>query len=120
MSTLIRAERMPAADRMELLQESNSTLWVPMECRSEYQADYRGEFRASGLGAMRVVVMDLMPITVRRTQRLISQADPDMLKLAMACDDGVSVVEQGGRQALLSAGDFAFCGRCTSCSTARD
>ena len=30
-------------------------------------ADYWGEFRASGLGPMQVVVMDIMPITVRRT-----------------------------------------------------
>ena len=40
--------------------------WVPMECRCE-SGDYQGEFRASGLGVMQVVVMDIMPITVSRT-----------------------------------------------------
>jgi AraC-like DNA-binding protein len=58
---------------------------------------------------MQVVVMDVMPITVRRTPALISQADPDMLKILLACDSGGSVVEQGGRQARLSSpGEFAF------------
>jgi len=78
-----------------------------MECRSEFGADYRGEFRVSGLGPMQVVVLDVMPITVRRTHALISQADPDMLKMLLVCD-GSSVVDQGGRQAQLSAAEFAF------------
>jgi AraC-like DNA-binding protein len=108
MSTLIRTDQVPAADRLEFIQEMNSTIWVPMECRSQYQADYRGEFRASGLGPMQVVVMDIMPITVSRTPKLISQADPDMLKLLLVCDDCPWVVEQRGQQARLSAGDFAF------------
>jgi AraC-like DNA-binding protein len=108
MSTLIRTDQVPAADRLDFVREMNSTIWVPMDCRSEYQADYRGEFRASGLGAMQVVVMDIMPVTVRRTPKLISQADPDMLKMLLVCDDSTSVVEQGGQQARLSAGDFAF------------
>jgi AraC-like DNA-binding protein len=78
-----------------------------MECRSEHRADYRGQFRASGLGAMQVVVLDIMPITVRRTPALISQADPDMLKLVLVCG-GACVVEQGGRQARLAPAEFAF------------
>ena len=108
MSTLIRTEEVPAADRLDFVQEMTATTWVPMECRSEYRADYRGEFRASGLGPMQVVVLDVMPITVRRTPELISQADPDMLKMLLVCDGGSSVVDQGGRQARLSAAEFAF------------
>jgi len=79
-----------------------------MECRSEHRADYWGEFRTSGLGPMQVVVLDIMPITVRRTAALISQADPDMLKLFLVCGGGSSVVDQGGQQARLSAAEFAF------------
>lgn len=108
MSALIRIDEVPAADRLEFIQGITSATWVPMECRSEYQADYRGEFRVSGLGAMRMVVLDIMPITVRRTPGLISRADPDMLKLLLVCGRGCSVVEQDGRQARLSASDFAI------------
>jgi AraC-like DNA-binding protein len=107
MSILIRIEELPAADRLDFVQEITATTWVPMECRSEHHADYRGEFRASGLGAMQVVVLDVMPITVRRTPALISQADPDMLKLVLVCG-GRCVVDQGDRQASLSAAEFAF------------
>jgi len=108
MSTLIRTEEVPAADRLDFVQAITATTWVPMECRSDFQADYRGEFRASGLGPMQVVVLDVMPITVLRTRALIEQADPDMLKMLLVCDGGSSVVDQGGRQARLSAGEFAF------------
>jgi AraC-like DNA-binding protein len=108
MSTLIRTDQVPAADRLGFIQEITGRTWVPMECHSEYRADYWGEIRASGLGAMQVVVMDVMPITVRRTAKLISQADPDLLKMLLVCGSGSSVVDQGGQQARLSAADFAF------------
>ncbi len=109
MSTLIRTDEVPAGDRVDFVQNITSTTWVPMECRSEHGADFWGQFRASGLGAMQVVVIDGMPITVRRTPQLISQADPDMLKMVLVCGGGGDcVVEQGGRQARLSPGEFAI------------
>ena len=107
MSTLIRTSQVPAADRMDFIRELTAATWVPMECHSE-SGDYRGEFRASGLGAMQVVVMDIMPITVSRTPRLISQADPDMLKMVLVCGGNSCVVAQDGRQAPLSAAEFAI------------
>jgi AraC-like DNA-binding protein len=108
MSMLINTDEVPASDRLDFIQGMTSTTWVPMECRSEYRADFWGQFRVSGLGAMQVVVIDTMPIVVRRTPALISQADPDMLKMLLVCGGGSSVVEQGGRQARLSAAEFAF------------
>jgi len=108
MSTLIRTDEVPAADRLDFVRQMTATTWVPMECRSEFHADYWGEFRASGLGPMQVVVLDIMPITVRRTPDSISQADPDMLKVFLVCEGGSSVVDQGGQQARLSAAEFAF------------
>ena len=109
MSTLIRVEEeVPPADRLDFVRELTAATWVPMECRSDYRADYRGQFRSSGLGPMQVVVMDVMPITVRRTPALISQADPDMLKMLLVCGSGTSIVAQGGQQARLSAAEFAI------------
>jgi AraC-like DNA-binding protein len=109
MSTLIRTDEMPPDGRLECLHEMTAATWVPMECRPEYRpSDYWAEFRASGLGAMQVVVMDVMPITVRRTSKLISQADPDLLKVLLACDGGSTIVDQGGQQARISAAEFAL------------
>ena len=108
MSTLIHTDQVPAADRLDFVQQLTSSTWVPMQCRSEHRANFTGVFRASGFGAMQVVVIDTMPITVARTRQLISQADPDLLKMLLVCSGGASVVEQDDRQALLSPGDFAM------------
>src|SRR5215475_5661250 len=108
MSTLMCTDEVSAADRLDYVQALTGSTWVPMEIRSAYRANYWGQFRASGLGAMQVVVLDVMPVTVRRTPPLISQADPDMLKMLLVCGDGSSTVEQDGRQARLSIGEFAF------------
>ena len=108
MSTLIRVDTVAAADRLDFVQDMTSRTWVPMECRAENRRDYAGQFRATGLGPMQVVVMDILPITVRRTPQLISQADPDLLKMVLVCGANPCVVEQDGKQAYLSAGEFAI------------
>jgi AraC-like DNA-binding protein len=109
MSTLIRTDDVSRADRLDFVREMTATTWVPMDCCALGEhADYAEQFRVSGLGAMQVVVMDVMPIIVRRTPDLISQADPDMLKMVLVCGGNSCVIEQGGRQAPLSAGEFAI------------
>ena len=107
MSTLIHTDDVSPADRLDYVQEITAATWVPMECRAE-TGTYWGVFRASGLGAMQVVVMDILPITVRRTPELISQADPDYLKLLLVCGEGSTVVTQEGRQARISAAEFTL------------
>jgi AraC-like DNA-binding protein len=108
MSTLIRTDHVPAADLVDFLRELMARTWLPMECLPEHRAGYAGEFRASGLGPMQVVVLDVPPATVRRTPQLISRADPDMLKMVLVRGGDSCVVSQDGRQARLSAGEFAL------------
>ena len=108
MSTLISTEDVSAADRLDYVRQLTAATWVPMDCRADRGGDYRGVFRASGLGAMQVVVMDIMPITVWRTPRLIAQKDPDLLKMVLVCGDGSTVVTQDGRQARLGGAEFAL------------
>ena len=106
MSTLITTHEVPAADRLDFVRELTAATWVPMECRTQVGAGAWGEFRASGMGPMQVVVMDVTPITVSRTPATIAQADPDMLKVLMACGPGTSVITQGGKQARISNADL--------------
>jgi AraC-like DNA-binding protein len=109
MSVVIRVDDHPAADRFEALRELLARTWVPLEYGSAHQSDYRGLFRTNGLGALQVVVMDVMPTTVVRTPRLIRRADPDLLKLVMPVGrSGDYLVSQGDRQARLRPGEFAF------------
>jgi AraC-like DNA-binding protein len=109
MSTLISTDHVPAADLVDFLREVMAKTWVPMECLPEQRSpDYCAQFRASGLGPMQVVVIDVPPATVTRAPAHISQADPDMLKLALVRGGDSCVIEQDGRQAKLSAGEFTF------------
>lgn len=41
MTTLIRTDQVPAADRLDFVRQISATTWVPMEFRSEYRADYQ-------------------------------------------------------------------------------
>ena len=108
MSTLIQMDHVPVADRIDFFRDMAATVWVPMECVPQTGAEYRAVFRASGMGPMQVVAMEVGPTAVSRTPQLISQADPDMLKLLMVCGGGASAVAQGGQQARLSPGEFAI------------
>jgi AraC-like DNA-binding protein len=109
MSTLVRVDELPAAERFDFVQDLVAQMWVPMECHSDHRADYRAVLRASGLGAINVVVMDLQSIKVCRTPRLIRRADPDMFKVLLPVrGTGSFVVAQDGRQARLRPGEFAL------------
>ena len=114
MSALVRIDgAVPAADRIDFIRQMSAGMWVPMDFSFDracerLDAEVAGEFHASGLGAMQVVVMDIMPITVHRTGKHIAQADPDLLKAFLVCGGGTSVVAQGGRQAELRPGELAF------------
>lgn len=110
MSTVISTGQLSVADRVDFVEDMTASLWVPMQCRALHEGDtrYLAEFRASGLGAMQVVVIDAMPIVVSRTRELISQADPDMLKMVLVCSENSCIVEQDGRQARLGTAEFAY------------
>jgi AraC-like DNA-binding protein len=108
MSTLIRTDDVPLADRLDYIEQISAQTWVPMDCRAERGSDCLAVFRASGLGPLQVVVMDVGQVTVTRTPELIEQADPDLLKLLLVCGEGATVVTQAGRQARISDGEFAL------------
>jgi AraC-like DNA-binding protein len=108
MSTLIRTDDVPVADRLDYVREITAATWVPMECRAGTGGEYWGVFRASGLGPLQVVVMDVMPITVTRTPALIEREDPDLLKMLLVCGEGSTVITQDGRQARISTAEFAL------------
>jgi hypothetical protein len=60
--------------------------------------------QVSGMGAVQVVLMDVMPIRVRRTPRLIDRPG----RLLVTRGQGTFVVEQGHRQVCLVPGEFGF------------
>jgi hypothetical protein len=88
MGTLTRGDEVSAGDRFDFVRDISATTWVPIHFQPEHCADYWGQFRATGPGAMQVVVFDVMPVTVRRTPGLISQAGPGQLKLLLVRGGG--------------------------------
>jgi AraC-like DNA-binding protein len=108
MSMLIRTDRVPQADLVDFMQDAIAQTWMPMEFRTRRRGKYSAQFRASGLGPMQVVVLDVQPATIARTPALISNVDPDMLKVVLVREGDCCVIDQGGRQARVSGGDFAF------------
>jgi hypothetical protein len=102
---MIRLEDRAPDERMDFLREMAPTMWVPMEITPE-GPEVHGELRANGVGAMRVVVMDMMPVTVSRSARHVEQADPDLLELLLIGGTSSAVLKQGGKQAVLTPGEF--------------
>lgn len=107
MSSLIRIDHLPAAERFEFWREVTSRTWVPMETCTDDRPNFWAQLRSSGMGAVQVNVLTCRPQSVHRTPRLIRQSDPDMLKIVMLLR-GSCVVEQDGRQARLAVADFAL------------
>jgi hypothetical protein len=64
MSVFIQLEDRPADERVDFLRETSAALWMPTDYKVE--GTPRAAFRASGMGAMQVVVFDTAPITVYR------------------------------------------------------
>jgi AraC-like DNA-binding protein len=109
MSTLIRTDNLPAADRFAYWREVVSATWVLMECHSDHEAAFLVRMRCIHLAGVQVNLMTAQAHEVRRTTRLIRRSDPDMLKLAMPLRaTGTCVVAQDGRQADLRPGEFAL------------
>ncbi|HVT67513.1 MAG TPA: helix-turn-helix domain-containing protein [Trebonia sp.] len=108
MSVVIRTDQVDQADIVDFMRDAIAKTWMPMDINYGRRRDYFAEFRASGLGPMQVVLLDVLPIQVTRSPAMISQADPDMLKMVLVCSGDSCVIEQGGRQARLSPGEFTF------------
>jgi hypothetical protein len=93
MSTLIRTDEVPAADRLDDVRDITATTWVPTECRSDYRADYQGEFRASGapawawanVFAATVPLMERLGVATREEVDPATLADR-LLAETLACD----------------------------------
>jgi hypothetical protein len=81
MSSLIHTDDLAAGERFEFWRAAVSETWVPMESFTDNETGFWAQVRTGGLGAVKVNLMTAAPHGVRRTPRLIRQADPDLLKV---------------------------------------
>jgi AraC-like DNA-binding protein len=98
-----------AGERFAFWREINAKLWVPYDLRCEPRLANRFEAQVgiSDFGPVQVTLMTTMPHTIRRTPKLIRQADPEVYKVGCMVRGG-GVLTQDGRCIDIGAGDLTL------------
>src|SRR4051794_19185781 len=111
MSTLVRTDDVPAAERFSFWRTAGLDAEVPMEVFTDEEESFWARMHSGLLGAVRMSVVTSAPYGVRRPDRLIDRSDPDLLRLLMPLPGNVHchpIVIQDGREAQLSPAQFAL------------
>ncbi|GAA5154410.1 MULTISPECIES: helix-turn-helix domain-containing protein [Amycolatopsis] len=98
----------PARERLDLWREVTATAFVPLAVREPGGKGFHGELRSAGVGTATLSEIRTSACVVERTPRLIRRSDPGYFKIEVQLA-GSAIVEQGGRTARLSPGDFVLC-----------
>ncbi|WP_353961875.1 helix-turn-helix domain-containing protein [Streptomyces sp. NBC_01764] len=72
-----------APDRFSCWREHISQTYVPMDVEDDSTADTTVSQRFLALGAVQLWTMEHSPMTLRRTQKLIQQSDPELYHLSL-------------------------------------
>ena len=81
--TVYRSDEVPAADRFDCWRELMSRTHAPMDLSSDHTADFKAHLRCLELGPVSVWPATYMPLTFRRTPKLIRQSDPESFHLSL-------------------------------------
>jgi AraC-like DNA-binding protein len=107
MSTLMAADDVPAASRLEYWRHALDTTIGPLDLRTG-GLDSRDRLRFGEIGAIRVVELSGgMPGVASLKASHLRRSDPDLCKIDVLAR-GHGVVDQDGRQAVLKPGDLAL------------
>jgi AraC-like DNA-binding protein len=106
MSVVFQAEDAPVASRHEYWQHLMHEMLVPMDLRLT-EPGFRSRVVAGDAGAAQIFELSITAGEAVRTPRLIRRSDPGLCKIDVSVQ-GETLIEQDGRQALLTPGDFAF------------
>jgi AraC-like DNA-binding protein len=72
-----------AHDRFSCWREHISQTYVPMDVEGDHTADTTVSHRVLALGAVQLWTMEHSSMTLRRTQKLIQQSDPELYHLSL-------------------------------------
>jgi len=108
MPDVARTLDLPPDQRFDYWKHVLSDTFVPLEVSSPGgESDFRGRLRGCELGSLRMIEVRAEPHTARRTARLVKAAPAGCYKIGLQLR-GTAVLIQDGREAVLTAGDFAF------------
>lgn len=96
-------------DRFAFWREVSGKLWVPYDLARERQSEAGFEARVAicEFGPVQATLMTTRAHSVRRTPRLIRQADPEVFKVSCMVS-GSGMLTQDGRRAEFGAGDLVL------------
>ena len=104
---LISTAEVPEGERFAFWRELNTKLWAPydLRCDPQKESGFQAQVGISDFGSVQATLMTTMPHSVRRTPKLIRQADPELFKLGCFVRGGCVVV-QDDRCATYGVGDL--------------
>jgi AraC-like DNA-binding protein len=107
MRTLISANTVSAADRLEFIREMDEARLAPVDFQPADRRNFSFELRYRDLGAVRAMLIAATPYQLRRTPALIRRSDPDLISLSMVME-GWGTVSQYDRDAHVTAREFTI------------
>ncbi|WP_309236043.1 helix-turn-helix domain-containing protein [Amycolatopsis sp. SID8362] len=106
---MISTAGVPAREQFDFWRELNGKLWVPYELRCDrpQESGFSAHVQVSEFGPVQATLMTTMPHTIRRTPRLIRQADPDVFKLGCVVQGG-GLLAKDGQESVMGVGDLVL------------
>lgn len=103
--TVFRSEDLPTGERFEAWRALMDRTHVPMDLRSDHEADFRAHQRLIRLGEVSAWPATFQQSLFRRTPKLIRQSDPEAYHLSLLLK-GTGAVTWGQQQASYTTRDF--------------
>jgi AraC-like DNA-binding protein len=100
-------DRVPAKDRLAYWSDLVCDVFVKLDCRSSTRHSFNAAMQYDTLGWLRVVGAESNAIEAVRSHRQIAKGYEDDLLVSIQIEGQTQLV-QNGREAVLSAGDFAL------------
>lgn len=107
MSTMVRTDGTPVAERMECWRDLVGQSFVPLDARPVQRRSVDGSITVQHLGAMEVARVAASSHQVVRTPRLIAAASDDYYKFSLQLS-GECRITQDGRRTVLRPGDLTI------------
>ncbi|WP_394437289.1 helix-turn-helix domain-containing protein [Streptomyces sp. SGAir0957] len=107
MSVVFSTAELSAAERAEHWREAVSRAFVPLEVRFTDPDPSPGQLVSERVGSLQVTRVQAGPQTVTRSKRLIARDEREYLILTLQ-QQGTTVKEQDGREALVGPGEFSL------------
>src|SRR4051794_5387543 len=106
MLTSVSTDGLSAEQRSEFWRQVMSDTFVPLTVSQLPAHRFRGCIQANWIGRLMIAEVQSSAHELRRTPRLIQQADAEYFQVALVAG-GAARVEQDEREAVLMPGDFA-------------